>query len=116
MLDYKDKCALSLSKAKEFYSPKVNIFPSVFLTLLLIFTKDSLLASDFNVLAVKGDVTYMIQGTRRELKPGTILSKGAMIQSGANGQVIVQLGKSFQVYQITSNTKVIFSDTGIDKL
>jgi hypothetical protein len=98
---------------------KITSIVNYFLLLVLamvIYQPLCAVASEYTTLAVKGSVTYTVNGVRKELKPGMPLSVGTLIQSGANGQAIIQLGKSFQIYQITSNTKARLMNSGIEKL
>ncbi|MCS7063880.1 MAG: hypothetical protein NZM04_07550 [Methylacidiphilales bacterium] len=109
---------------KEYSSGKFrlvesNLIKKIYLALALggCYLHASLtMASQYTSLAVKGDVTYTAKGTRHLLKPGLTLSVDTIIISGANGQAIIQLGQSFQVFQITSNTKAKLAATGVEKL
>lgn len=106
----------NICKPPTGFSLSKNIFFKVLPLFILSSLNTVSQASEFNTLAVKGDVTYTTKGSRKELKPGTLLSAGNIIQSGASGQVILQLGSTFQIYQITSNTKALLTASGLNKL
>jgi hypothetical protein len=112
----KNSCPLKPAFIDKKTSCRVNFFLKAIALISLVSPTGYTMASDFTTLAAKGNVTYTANGVRKKLNPGTPLSAGTTIQSGADGQAIIQLGSSFQVYQITSNTKACLLPTGLEKL
>jgi hypothetical protein len=107
---------MPLMNGSKFLLLPRNLFSGLVFIAVFLFFKGHVFGSKFTTLAVKGNVTYTADAIRKELKPGILLYAGNIIHSGDNGQAIIQLGSSFQIFQITSRTKARLTAAGIEKL
>lgn len=63
----------------------------------------------YSALAVEGDVFIVTGGSKKPLNPGQKIPNGATIQTGKDGQAILQWGESFDLYEVTPETRIKIS-------
>jgi len=74
-----------------------------------VFMTGAELKAAFVAIAAEGDVVIIISGKRKQVNPGDKVPNGAVLITGKESQAILQWEESFDLQEVTPETKIKIS-------